>query len=58
MTLSLCSRFEFFSALFKSSSTGPLISVNGEPDHQKLAEVYAKHGMKVVGAPLTAASFA
>ncbi len=35
----------------------PLISVDGEPDHKTLAEVYAKHGMKVVGAPLSAASF-
>ena len=36
----------------------PLISVEGEPDHKKLAEAYARHGMKVVGAPLTASSFA
>lgn len=36
----------------------PLIDVEGEPDHKKLAEAYAKHGMKVVGAPLVASSFA
>ena len=36
----------------------PLISVDGEPDHRKLAEVYAKHGMRVAGPPLKASSFA
>jgi quercetin dioxygenase-like cupin family protein len=36
----------------------PLVNVDGEPDHKKLAEVYAKHGMKVVGPPLAALSFA
>jgi mannose-6-phosphate isomerase-like protein (cupin superfamily) len=36
----------------------PLVSVDGEPDRKKLAEVYAKHGMKVVGPPLKASSFA
>jgi len=36
----------------------PLVSVDGEPDRKKLAEVYAKHGMKVVGPPLNASSFA
>ncbi len=36
----------------------PLVSVDGEPDQKKLAEVYAKHGMKVVGPPLKASSFA
>ena len=36
----------------------PLVSVAGEPDQKKLAEAYAKHGMKVVGPPLRASSFA
>ena len=36
----------------------PLVSVDGEPDHKKLAEAYAKHGIKVVGPPLRASSFA
>ena len=36
----------------------PLVSVDGEPDRKKLAEVYAKHGTKVVGPPLQASSFA
>ena len=36
----------------------PLVSVNGVPDQRKLAACYARHGMKVVGAPLNAASFA
>ena len=35
----------------------PVISVEGEPDHKKLAEVNAKHGIKVVGPPLAASSF-
>ena len=35
----------------------PLVSVGGEADRKKLAEVNAKHGMKVVGPPLTASSF-
>lgn len=35
----------------------PLVSVEGEPDQKKLAEAYAKHGMKVVGPPLKALSF-
>ncbi len=35
----------------------PYINVDGEPDRKKIAEVYAKHGMKVVGPPLSAASF-
>src|SRR5271170_4869012 len=34
----------------------PLVSVDGEPDRKKLAEVYAKHGMKVMGPPLQASS--
>jgi quercetin dioxygenase-like cupin family protein len=36
----------------------PLVSADGEPDRKKLTEVYAKHGMKVVGPPLKASSFA
>jgi quercetin dioxygenase-like cupin family protein len=36
----------------------PLVSVDGEPDRKKLAEAYAKHGMKVAGSPLKASSFA
>jgi quercetin dioxygenase-like cupin family protein len=36
----------------------PIISVDGEPDRQKLVEVNAKHGIKVVGPPLSAGSFA
>jgi quercetin dioxygenase-like cupin family protein len=36
----------------------PFVSVDGEPDRKKLAEVYVKHGMKVVGPPLQASSFA
>ena len=35
----------------------PLVSVDGEPDREKLAEVNAKHGMRVVGPPLMASSF-
>jgi len=35
----------------------PLVSVDGEPDRKKLAEVYAKHGLKIVGPPLEASSF-
>lgn len=35
----------------------PVVSVEGEPDPKKLAEVYAHHGLKVVGPPLRAASF-
>ncbi len=35
----------------------PLVGVDGPPDAKKLAEVYAKHGMKVVGPPLQASSF-
>ncbi len=35
----------------------PVISVEGEPDHKKLAEVYARHGITVVGPPLAASSF-
>ena len=35
----------------------PLVSVNGVPDKTKLADCYARHGMRVVGAPLKAASF-
>lgn len=35
----------------------PLVSTEGEPDHKKLADVYAKHGMKVVGPPLRAVDF-
>ena len=34
-----------------------LISVDGAPDRQKLAEAYAKHGMKIVGPPLKASTF-
>jgi hypothetical protein len=33
------------------------VSVDGEPDHQKLAQVSEKHGVKVVGPPLMASSF-
>ena len=36
----------------------PIVSVDGEPDSNKLAEAYAAHGMKVVGPPLKASSFA
>jgi quercetin dioxygenase-like cupin family protein len=36
----------------------PLVSVDGGPDRKKLAEVYAKHGMRVLGPPLKASSFA
>jgi quercetin dioxygenase-like cupin family protein len=35
----------------------PLVNVAGEPDHQKLAEVYGRHGLKVVGPPLRASGF-
>lgn len=35
----------------------PLVSVNGEPDHKKLAEAYAKHGMKVMGPRLGLRAF-
>ena len=35
----------------------PIVSVEGEPDHKKLAEVNAKHGIQVVGPPLAASSF-
>ena len=35
----------------------PLVDVDGLPDTKKLAEVYVKHGLKVVGPPLTASSF-
>jgi quercetin dioxygenase-like cupin family protein len=35
----------------------PLVSADVEPDQKRLAEAYAKHGMKVVGPPLRAASF-
>ncbi len=35
----------------------PLISVDGQPDREKLAELYAKHGSKVLGPPLKASSF-
>jgi mannose-6-phosphate isomerase-like protein (cupin superfamily) len=35
----------------------PLVNVAGEPDRNKLAAVYAKHGLKVVGPPLKASSF-
>ena len=36
----------------------PLVNVDGEPDPRRLAEVYAKHGMKVVGPPLKVSNFA
>jgi quercetin dioxygenase-like cupin family protein len=36
----------------------PAVGVNGEPDPAKLAAIYAKHGMRVVGPPLNASSFA
>jgi quercetin dioxygenase-like cupin family protein len=39
------------------SEYAPLVSVEGEPDPDKLAQAYARHGMKVVGAPLKASSF-
>ena len=35
----------------------PLVNVQGPPDREKLAAVYAKHGMKVVGPPLAASDF-
>ena len=35
----------------------PVVSVQGEPDPKKLAAVYVKHGLKVVGPPLVASSF-
>jgi quercetin dioxygenase-like cupin family protein len=35
----------------------PLVSVDGEPDPSKLAQAYARNGMKVVGPPLKASSF-
>lgn len=35
----------------------PLVGVEGQPDIKKLAEVYVKHGLKVVGPPLIASSF-
>ena len=35
----------------------PIVSVEGEPDHQKLAEVNARHGIRIVGPPLAASSF-
>ena len=39
------------------SEYAPLVGVRGEPDPGKLAEVYARHGMRVVGPPLKASSF-
>jgi quercetin dioxygenase-like cupin family protein len=39
------------------SEYAPLVSVDGEPDPIKLAQAYARHGMKVVGPPLKASSF-
>jgi quercetin dioxygenase-like cupin family protein len=39
------------------SEYAPLVSVEGEPDPNKLAQAYARHGMKVVGPPLKASSF-
>ena len=35
----------------------PMLDANREPDPRKLAEIYLKHGLKVVGPPLTALSF-
>lgn len=35
----------------------PLVDVAGEPDEKRIAEVSAKHGMRVVGPALQAASF-
>ena len=35
----------------------PLVGVEGKPDMEKLAEVYVKHGLTVVGPPLIASSF-
>ena len=35
----------------------PVLSEPGEPDRKKLAEVYAKHGVTIVGPPLAASSF-
>ena len=35
----------------------PLVSVSGEPDPNKLAEAYERHGMKALGPPLKASSF-
>ena len=35
----------------------PVLNVDGEPDHKKLAEVYARHGLQIVGPPLAASSF-
>jgi quercetin dioxygenase-like cupin family protein len=39
------------------SEYAPLVGVEGEPDPKKLAQAYARHGMKVVGPPLKASSF-
>ncbi len=35
----------------------PVLNVEGEPDHKKLAKVYVRHGPKIVGPPLAASSF-
>ena len=35
-----------------------IVDVDGEPDRQKLAANYVKHGMKLVGPPLKASDFA
>ena len=43
-------------AFFAEYST--LVNVDGEPDREKLAAAYAKHGMRVVGPPVKTASFA
>ena len=35
----------------------PLVDVEGEPDREKLLATYTHHGLRVVGPPLTRASF-
>ena len=35
----------------------PVVSVDGEPDQKKLAAVYERHGLKIVGPPMRASSF-
>ena len=35
----------------------PLLNAEGEPDSRKIAEISAKHGIRVVGPPLRASSF-
>ncbi len=35
----------------------PLVDVESEPDRTRLAEVYTKNGLQIVGPPLAASSF-